>query len=187
MKKRILALLLVLVLAFTFTACSTGGAEQEIAQAQSALVQQANDAVGMPDITKFSERKLARDILELRDDADLVTYAYAKNDMGGKFVYLGRSIGFGLPYSVQYTNPMAAQWLKVEYSPGVWSEGSNYLVPQADPNGLYMPEGLAATWIVMVDETTGERYIMYFESDLTVAQNKLPRRICEDWSLPLDY
>ena len=185
--KKIIILALVVIVSFTLLTtlygCDYVNAEQEIAKAQNELVAQANDAVGMPNISNFTDKKLAKDILELRDQADLVTYAYSKNDMSGKFVFLGSSIGFGLPYSVQYTNPQTVRRLAA-YSEGL---GNDYLVPQADPNGLYMPEGLAATWVVMIDETTGDRYIMYFESDLTVSQNKLPRRLCEDWSLPLDY
>ena len=44
-------------------------AEQKIAQQQNQLAQQANESVGMPNITEFYEKKLAKEIIELRDDS----------------------------------------------------------------------------------------------------------------------
>ena len=57
---------------------------------------EADKQVGMPDITSFRERKLARDILERRDK-ELTTFTYITS-MTGELVFLGESIGYGLPY-----------------------------------------------------------------------------------------
>lgn len=136
---------------------------------QGDLMVKAQETVGMPNIANFTERKMAKMIFELRDDADLVTYSYIKN-VNGKYTYLGQSIGYGLPYSVQYTNPSNTDGTK-----------------QSDPNGLYMPDGLSSTWIMITDEASGEVYPMYVEDNLTVSQYKLPRRLCDESTLPSNY
>lgn len=136
---------------------------------QGELMQKATETVGMPNITNFTEREMAKMIFELRDDANLITYSYVKN-MNGKYTYLGQSVGYGLPYSVQYTAPTDIN-------------GD----PQADPNGLYMPEGLSSTWVMLVDENTGDTIPVYVEDNLTVSQFKLPRRLCDESSLPENY
>ena len=75
----------------------------------------------MPAIKNFRERKILKDILELRDQEGLVTYSYLENmvpqiqpgrtALGGKLTYFGETIGYGIPYATQYTNPQ-----KVEHS-----------------------------------------------------------------------
>ena len=39
----------------------------------------------------------------------------------------------------------------------------------------------------MIDEETGDANIMYAEPEIMVTQMKLPKRICEEWSLPENY
>lgn len=60
------------------------------------------------------------------------------------------------------------------------------VMPQAEPNGLFMPEGLSATWVMRVNED-GSTEPVYMEETITVSQTKLPKRLCADWSLPADY
>lgn len=182
--KKIIAI--AVIMCAVLTGCSTNSkqstAAAEESRYQEQLMQQASDEIGMPEITEFYEKKLAKEILELRDDSNLVCYAYTKSDMTGKYVYLGRSMGYGLPYSTQYTNPEVLQ-RGGGGSAGYWSE----TIPQADPNGLYSPDGLSATWLWLIDEETGDPNIIYAEPEIIVSQNKLPARICESWSLPDNY
>ncbi|MBI4856136.1 MAG: hypothetical protein HY818_05295 [Acetobacterium woodii] len=142
---------------------------------QETQMTQATAEIGMPEITEFYEKKMAKEILEMRDDSSLICYAYSKSDMTGKYVYLGKCMGFGLPYSTQYTNPEQ----KVDMV--------ELTLPQADPNGLYSPDGVSATWLMMIDETTGERSISYNENDVIVQQTKIPARLVESFSLTADY
>jgi hypothetical protein len=121
---------------------------------------EAYKEVGMPDITKFTELKLARDIMELRDKENISTYTYLVT-MHGKLVFLGESIGYGLPYSVQFSNP------KKHVSSS--REIGHLVMPQAEPNGLFMPEGLSATWILLKDPKTGKARTVYVESEITVS------------------
>lgn len=156
---------------------TTSEAREEEREYQEELMNQSNDAVGQPDITNFYEKKLAKEIFELRDDSDLICYAYTKCEGSGKYVYLGRCMGYGLPYSTQYTAPEAVvRW-----------NGNDNVLPQADPNGLYMPDGMSATWLYLIDENTGDAQITYAEPEIIVSQGKLPARICESWSLPEGY
>lgn len=172
--KKTLCLILVLVMSLTVLCGCTTTSRQEEEMYQEDLMQQANDEIGMPHITEFYEKKLAKEIFELRDDSSLICYAYTRSEMTGKYVYLGRCMGYGLPYSTQYTCPETYEY-------------NGATLPQSDPNGLYSPDGLSATWLWMIDEETGEPSIMYAEPEIIVRQTKLPVRLCEDWSLTPDY
>ena len=135
----------------------------QAAQTAKALAE-ADRQVGMPDITRYTERKLAKDILELRDK-EIVTYCYIVN-MHGELIFLGEAIGFGLPYSVQFTNPEKVavnQWNTMNGAGGVFGT-----LPQADPNGLFMPSGLAATWI-MLKGPDGKVHPVYMEPEIIVS------------------
>lgn len=171
-KKRVAVICCAVLAATTLAACDSAWDQEKTYQ--NDLLQRAYEEVGMPEITEFYEKKMAKEILELRDDSDLICYAYTKSEGTGKYVYLGRCMGYGLPYSTQYT------------SPEVYGDYGGS-IPQADPNGLYLPDGLSATWLYLINEETGEPQISYVEPELFVSQGKLPARICEAWSLPADY
>jgi hypothetical protein len=135
-------------------------ADSRQAKQTAQMLAEADRQIGMPDITRFTERKLAKDILELRDD-EITTYCYIVN-LEGKLIFMGEAIGFGLPYSVQFTNPEKFQ--KV-------GEGTVYSwekMPQADPNGLFMPGGLSATW-VMLKGPDGKVHPVYMEPEIIVS------------------
>lgn len=123
---------------------------------------EADRQIGMPDITRFTERKLAKDILELRDK-EITTYCYIVN-LEGELIFLGEAIGFGLPYSVQYTNPSKVSFV----DGGEYGAINPYIMPQADPNGLFMPDGLAATWI-MLKGPDGDVRPVYVEPEIIVS------------------
>ena len=131
-------------------------AEYHQRQQTREILKEIDTQVGMPAIKNFQEKKLAKMIFELRDQENLITYAYIVNHMTGKLVFIGKCIGFGLPYSVQYTNPE-------KY------EGNGAVLPQADPNGLYMPQGLSATWLMMIDSRTGKARPVYMEPEVVVS------------------
>lgn len=128
--------------------------------------------VGMASTPNWTEKKLLKDIIELRDKADLTTYVYTQ-DMTGKMVYMGQGIGFGIPYSTEYTNPQ--------------KRDNGVVLPQNDPNGLFSSQNTAATWIQYIDWQTGNKEIMYTEPSIIVRQTPFPARMCEPWSLPDDY
>lgn len=128
-------------------------------QQTEAALKEANAQIGMPAIKNFQERKLAKMIFELRDQEKLICWAYIVNHMTGELVLIGKCIGFGLPYSVQYTNPMKR----------VYGSMESHTLPQADPNGLFMPDGLSATWLMMIDKKTGDPHPVYVEPEILVS------------------
>lgn len=159
-------LFFILVTMFILTSCGElqQNSNKEMSRKQEQLMSESNRQLGMPAITNFQEKKIAKMIFELRDREDLVCYAYIVNHMTGKLVFLGKCIGYGLPYSTQYTNPM-----KTERS----YQGGFEILPQADPNGLFMPDGLSATWLMMIDPETKESRPVYLEPEIIVSPFKL--------------
>lgn len=129
-------------------------------QATERMLSEANRQVGMPNITNFTERKLAKSILELRDSEGLRTWTYIV-DLNGELHFLTESIGYGLPYSVQFTNPQRPYH---RYSN---SGAASFALPQPDPNGLFMPEGLSATWILAATEDGPKP--LYVEPEIVVS------------------
>lgn len=157
---------------------SSVDSKQKVQQEQ--MLNEMNNKIGMPNITNFFEKSISKQLLEMRDDPKLVTYSYIRNEMSGKFVFLSQTIGFGVPYSVQYTNPeRIAKSSELPYS-------GNEVLPQADPNGLFMPESAAATWLIRVNQD-GSLDPIYIEDNVTVSRTKLPKNLCEPWSLPANY
>lgn len=105
---------------------------------QERLLKEGTAQTGMPNIVNFRERRILKDILELRDQKGLDTYTYFYNQMTGKLVFLCASEGYAIPYSTEYTNPQ-----KTVLS------GNTYLtLPQADPNGLFPPSAAEGTWVL---------------------------------------
>ena len=180
MKKKLLAvgvigLLMTSVLVGCSDVSSTSSAEKEYT---AEIKQQIFDMYGMPNISNGYEYAQLKEIYELRDDPNLICYWYTKNDMTGKFVYQGKCVGYGIPYSASLTAPEI---------PDYYSYEDNAVLMQAEPNGIYT-NGVtsSATWILTVDEE-GNIKPTYVESEITVTQIKMDSRLCEDWSLTDDY
>lgn len=144
----------------------------KLAKQTERSMNEANRQIGMPAIKNFQERKLAKMIFELRDQEKLVTYAYIVN-LNGDLIFLGKCLGFGLPYSVQYTSP---EKMVDRYGRTIGESNRSYnvnIMPQADPNGLFMPQGLSATWLMMVDPATKKARPVYVEPEILVSPFKL--------------
>lgn len=174
----------ILVSSLVFMGCNEvekPDADKQQTQKTNKIMEELERQIGMPNINDFYEKKMLKNLYELRDNADLVTHAYFTN-MQGKMVYLGKGVGFGLPASVQYSNPQ-----KLVHNVDMGGYLGDMPMPQAEPNGLFMPEGLAATWLQIQDPETGEISVMYTEPELVVTQFKLPKRLCAEWSLPDNY
>lgn len=154
------ALIIIVVALFIGGCDSQKSTDTKQREATESLTGEAHRQAGMPNITNFQERKLMKQIIELRDREDLICYAYIVAKYSGDLKFLGKCVGFGLPYSVQYTNPE-------RYS---YAGGS---LPQPDPNGLFMPDGLSATWLMLIDPETGENRPVYVEPEILVSPFKL--------------
>jgi len=130
------------------------------------LLSEGTAAVGMPAIKNFRERRLLKEILELRDQSGLTTYTYLWSDMGGKWVFFCDSIGYGIPYATQFTNPekIAARDYQVGFA----------ILPQADPNGLFSPASADGTWVMCKDPNGNETRPVFIEPRTIVSPFKLP-------------
>lgn len=154
--KKITILLSVPFLFLVLTAqdgCNIQQTERKDRQRTEQTLEEMRSQVGLPNITNYTEAKFARQISELRDQA-IRTWTYYIDLNGGRHL-LCESIGYGIPYSVQLTNPQ-------KY------EMNGATLPQAEPNGLYMPESAEATWILCSDGA-GHAAPVYSETRLIVS------------------
>jgi hypothetical protein len=174
MKKAIILMLGILVL--FMASCDVEvkpSSDSELQKKTEAVLQEANREVGIPAIVNFQEKKNLKWIYELCDQEDLICYAYLFNEMQGTVgQYLGECIGYGIPYSTQFSNP---EKLIDVTDFGVRSYQSNdgLIIQQAEPNGLFKPTGLSATWLIMIDPTTKKPRPVYIEPQIIVSPFKL--------------
>lgn len=130
---------------------------------QEALSQQSNAQVGMPGIANFTEKKIVRKLYELRDSS-IATFTYMP-DFQGRLWHVCDSIGYGLPYGVQFSNPE-----KLGYS----QAGTPMKFPQSEPNGLFMPPTAEGSWIICASEKhKGDFEPMYVEPRVIVSPFRL--------------
>ena len=136
-------------------------------QRQESIQQEANMSAGIPAIHNFREKKLLKDIYELRDQKGLVTYTYLVAENTGKLTFLGQSIGYGIPYATEYTNPQQT----------IWGSHGDAVISQADPNGLYSPASAEGTWVMLKDPNSDNVQPVYIEPRIIVSPFKLPDSI----------
>jgi len=165
-------LFIVLISIGFLTGCEYGGQssdyKQKVQSEQS--FQEANRQIGMPNIINFQQRKLMKMIYELCDKEDLICYAYIKSDYQGKLVFIGKCIGYGIPFSAQYTNPEKIVQADHELGWDLPGRINNPMtIPQADPNGLFMPTSSSATWLMMLDPSTNKPRPVYLEPEIVVS------------------
>jgi len=122
---------------------------------QQEVLLQAATATGMPAIVNFAERKMLKRILEIRKQAiNTTTYIV---DMNGHPHKICDSIGYGFPYSTQFTNP--AQ-----------NPRTTVVLSQAEPNGLFSSPTSEGTWISCVDPANKHNMqVVYVEPRVIVS------------------
>lgn len=159
MNKILLASLLCLVL----TSCEDTSSDKVQRDQQERILKEATAQTGMPAIKNFRERKLLKDIIELRDQEGLTTYTYLVSEQTGKVGQLiCVSIGYGIPAATQYTNPQ-----KPIYNNGVAT------INQADPNGLFSPSSAEGTWVMCLDKKKEKAVPVYIEPRVIVSPFEL--------------
>lgn len=129
---------------------------------QEQLTKQGVESVGLPAIKNFQEKRILKDILELRDNPNFNTYTYTE-DMNGRLHLRCHSIGYGIPYATQYTNPQRIAGALE--TPGT----SAVTLPQADPNGLYSPDSADGTWVLCKVPGKDDVQPVYMEPRITVS------------------
>lgn len=136
---------------------------------QERILMEGSSQVGMPAIKNFREKKLLKDIYELRDQDGLTTYTYVFNELNGQLVFLGESIGYGIPYATEFTNPQKVT------NGGLTSGTSagNVAIAQADPNGLFSPASAEGTWVLLKDPHGSDVRPVYIEPRIIVSPFRL--------------
>jgi hypothetical protein len=128
---------------------------------QEQILSRATDQVGMPTLMNFQERNTLKKIIEARDAAvDTISYVV---ESGGLLRKICDSVGYGIPYSTQFTNPY-------QY----WSRGAT--LPQADPNGLFTSPQAAGTWLNCKDPANNSLNFVYVQSNVVVSPFPLGAR-----------
>ncbi len=155
--KIIIRLVIATIIICGFTACENTSDDVANSQ-QEQLSMRAVESVGMPALTKFVEKRNLKSILELRDK-EVATHTYIV-DMQGHFHLVCNSVGYGIPYATQYTNPMHRVYQGVT-------------LPQADPNGLFSPATADGTWVMCVNPETNQVTATYIEPRIVVSQFEL--------------
>jgi len=154
-----LGLALACAVAFSLIGCGKSpSTDEKVSQQQASMLSEASKQVGMPGITNFTEMKLVRKLYEMRD-SNLATFAYVP-DMNGKLWHLCDSIGYGLPYGVQFSNP--------QYWQVAAANVRSHAMPQAEPNGLFMPPTAEGTWVICAGPK-GEPDPVYVEPRVIVS------------------
>lgn len=148
--------------------CDDQSSDTKQQQQQEKILEEGTNQVGMPAIKNFRERKLMKDILEMRDQEGLLTYTYIFSEQTGKFTFLGESIGYGIPYATQFTNPEKVTWR---------SGGAYVTLPQADPNGLFSPAAAEGTWVLLRNPTDKKVSVVYIEPRIITLPFKLPENV----------
>lgn len=176
----ILIAISILFIMFTAESCDTESNSTDSKQStqQEQTLANANDRIGLPAITNFYEKKIMKEIMEECDKANLINYAYVQSQMTGKFVYLGQCMGYPIPYGTEYTNP---ERIADSYQSGY------AILPQADPNGLFKPQDVSATWLIMIDPKTGNKHVQYCEPNIFVSPFKLEKWQLESGGYPKNY
>jgi len=149
------------ILSLILVGCDRPLSSDKIQQvAQEKLLMEATAKTGMPNIINNRERKLMKDIIEMRDQDGLFTYTYLYAEQSGKLIFACDSIGYGLPAATQYTNPEKV----------VRDSGQSFgTIPQADPNGLFSPSSAEGTWVLCKDPNGTETRPVYFEPRIVVS------------------
>ncbi len=171
MRKTILT---VVMLAFVMLSCEQMAKKptsDELMQKKTEnVMREINRETGMPALTNFQEKKNLKWIYELCDQEKLICHAYLFNEMKGEIgQYLGKCIGYGIPYSTQYSNPQKVSTV----DGGQYGARNPYILPQPEPNGLFKPEGMSATWLIMIDPKTKKPRPVYVEPTIIVSPFKL--------------
>ncbi len=154
------------IIMLSLTGCEPNN-DQKIAVQQEEQLSEANKQIGMPAILNFNERKMLKQIYELRDQT-ISTHSYIFNQYKGCLVYLGASMGYGVPYATQYSNPQR-----------LTRTTNSVTLPQAEPNGLFSPADAQGTWINLLNPETKKLEVVYVEPQVTVSPFRLTSQECK--------
>lgn len=199
MKLKTLSLLFIVPLIIAAVGCMgnvTQSNDSKIAEQQEIQQAEGDAQVPPPSIVNWNEKRMLKLIQEKRDQAKLPTWTYTKN-MDGKYTFVCESIGYGIPYNTRANNPMHYEYMTTRtgvnnagsggggyYTDNqghtVW--GEHAIVPQAEPNGLFIPDDAKGTWNLCKDPRTGKPDVTYQEEDVSVFPYQLIPQMVEGYN-----
>ena len=153
-------LISLIVIIFLINGCgideSNKSADTKAREASEKSLSEAWAQIGNPDIVNFQMLKNYNYIQEQCDRTDLICYAYYFNEIQGKLGdFIGKCVGYGVPYSAQVTNPEKV--IEGDKELGYnWSGIHLMKLPQAEPHGLFVPATSSATWLMLINPETQE-------------------------------
>ncbi len=150
-----------------------GSSDEQQRNQQERILREGTAQTGMPSIKNFRERRLLKSILEMRDQESLTTFTYMYSEMTGRLVFFCDSLGYGIPYATQYTNP--AKLEDETYGEGI----ALAALPQADPNGLFSPSAAEGTWIMCKDPAGSDVKPVYVEPRVVVSPFRMEQATAE--------
>jgi hypothetical protein len=159
-----LRLITLFAVAASLAGCMEENVSDKREREQTALLtEQASTQVGMPGITRFTEKRNLKMLYELRDNPKLTTIAYIV-DLNGKLHRFCDALGYGFPYATQFTNPQ-----RDTYYPVATGTTSHFQMPQPEPNGLFMPAAADGTWVMCLNPETKEMHPVYVEPRVIIS------------------
>jgi hypothetical protein len=156
--KKILFIVMISMFGLTFETCDKPSSDRVAREQQEKILKEGISQVGMPAIKNFREKRMMKMILELRDQENIILYAYIAAENTGQLHFIGKCIGYPIPYSTQYTNPQKP----------LWNGNGIATIAQADPNGLFSPASAEGTWLLMVSPK-GDPKVVYIEPRIVVS------------------
>lgn len=142
--------------------------DQVMKMQQEQVMREAVSQTGIPAIKNFRERKIMKDILELRDQTGLITYTYLFAEQTGKKLFFCQSVGYPIPGSMQYTSPEKVSEYRLPG--GGWDI---IVTPQPDPNGLFSPSSMEGSWVMCKDPHGEQVKPIYVEPRVITSPFKL--------------
>lgn len=164
--------------------------DSKIAQQQEENLAEGDAQVPPPSIVNWNEKRIAKLIQEKRDQVNLSTFTYTKN-MDGKYTFVCESIGFGLPYNTRTNNPQhyeynttrsgyvssGGAYYRDAAGNAIW--GTHEVMPQPEPNGLFIPDSAKGTWNLCRNPKTGKPDVTYQEEEIAVFTYRLDDAMVE--------
>jgi hypothetical protein len=142
MRKVLVVALFLIAFVGTFAgSCDDTTAVEKERNATNNQMSQLLNSQPIPVFEWSLEREIVIDIFRARNEA-VSTWSVVQNPYTGAIMFECPSIGYPIPGGTKLTNPYQI--------PG--NDWSNTSIPQAEPNGLYIPESSAGTYINCVNE-----------------------------------
>jgi hypothetical protein len=138
--------------------CGPPSDDEIIAQKTEEQLKEGDAQVPLPKTPRWTEKKEVASIYERCDQTNLILYAYIFASNSGRLIFLGKCVGYGIPYATQFSNPQ-----KLEYN-----HNGRVTMPQAEPNGLFKPADARGTWVQLLD-SAGNINVVYIEPDVIVS------------------